>query len=88
MSDLKELLGMLNKETVKTLATPAVDALLAAGEDLKRLIDPISDYMVQNKIKRIKAYKDAGFTQDESIVLALDDMVGLREALKAQNKKS
>lgn len=87
-AELLEVLAMLSKE--KENITEIVNSVLSIVDEItpevKKRIESLQKFTVECKVNVINQYKNAGFSQEEAIMLAMNDHDNIKKALESMKK--
>ena len=85
IEDAKLWLGIAKE--VEPLANEGIDQLLEGyAPILAKVGERVRKYSVENTVKTVKDYGEAGFSQREAILLTLNTKVALAEVLDKMGK--
>jgi hypothetical protein len=82
MGDLLELM-----DVVKPIAELVIGALQELSPEIRKLLSGMMNVMCDLRIEAIKRYRDAGFSEDQAILLTIDQSQAIARLLakKPQN---
>ena len=83
---IAELLG--EAETFKPMVKNVLGVIKTYAVELDEPLKELQKWSIQCRIDSIQQYKDAGFSQQEAILLTLDGSQSLRKVLNQYSKKS
>ena len=85
--EIKEFTELLAEaEQFRPLVRAVIDTLKSYSDELKEIPEAMGDWIVQRRIKHISAYKAAGFSQDDAIIMTLDDIYSIKKLSDKMNR--
>jgi len=74
-------------DVFKPIVGAAVAAIVNYGPEFKQLIESLRLTSVENRIVSVKQYEAAGFDRDDAILMTLDSVAQIKDAIYRANAK-
>ena len=86
--EIEELVELLKEaESYRPGVRMILDAVKSYGPELAEIPEALGNWIVDNRIKHVKRYEDAGFSKQDAIDMTLDDVWAIRRVLRNNNSK-
>lgn len=84
LTEIKDILAAIigGADDLKPVIKLGVKAVREYTEDIKPVIDDLSDYMIDTKLRQIKRIGENGYTRDEAIQIVNNVIKDIAQGMK------
>ena len=85
--DIETLNELLDEaEVFRPVIEKFFKVLWSYSEEIKKIPEALSDWLVDTRIKMVEKYQQAGFDKDDAIIMVLSDMYAVQKISDRMNK--